>query len=148
MHAVNEVNETIRIITGDILTTLPSPYTNRIGYTTGTVVSHQYVVGHVNGSGTVYQTPSVLWLKDGMPFRYAPVNIVQGTSGHLTTAISFTFSESDAGVYQCIFNDTAHTVLLITDPIQLLGGGKYSYTVHITTARSCSSCALNSMSLI
>lgn len=124
-----EENGTIEVIRHDFVNQLPFPYTNRIGYEIGNLVSHVYVVGHVDDNSTAYQTPSVLWLKDGMPFRATPTNI-PGINGRLTTTLLFTFAESDSGVYQVIINDTTSSNILTTDPLRL-DSGKYSPTHHI-----------------
>ena len=114
-------NGTIEVITPDFVNELPFPYTNRHGYQIGDFVSHQYVIGHVGDTNITYETPSVLWLKDGVPFRRTLTN-TPGDNGHLTTTILFSFAESDIGVYQVIINDTTDSTLLTTAPFQLDSG--------------------------
>ena len=77
---------------------------NRTAYQVGDSVSLDFVIGHVGESITSnYPTPSVLWLKDGKPARTAS-NIINIFPGRLKTSLSFTFEESDAGIYQCVFS--------------------------------------------
>ena len=69
----------------------------------------------------MYTTPTVLWLRDGVPAKATPTNTAVGNSGRLRTTLSFSFQESDAGVYQCVFTDT-NTEQLFTIPIRLDSG--------------------------
>ncbi len=53
-----------------------------------------------------YSIPTVQWLKDGNPSALVSTDTSVGTNGHLRSTLSFTFTTSDAGVYQCIFIDS------------------------------------------
>lgn len=63
-------------------------------------------------------TPEVTWLKDGVPVLYTPSNSLVSNKD-LTTTLNFPFSESDAGVYQCVYTDTIRPELLAIYPIQI-----------------------------
>ena len=82
------------------------------------MTSLNFVIGHVNDSTTMYTPPTVLWLKDGTPTRTTPTNTAVGSNGHLSTTLSFSFQESDAGVYQCVFTGN-NSELFVTIPIRL-----------------------------
>ncbi len=82
------------------------PFRNRTGARVGNQVSLQYEIGHVGDDSTRYETPTALWLKDGIPFRVKATNTnTMGINGRLVSQVSFRFMESDAGVYQCVFTD-------------------------------------------
>ena len=66
----------------------------------------------------MYTAPTVLWLKDGLPTRAIPTYVTVGSNGRLSTTLSFSFQESDAGVYQCVFTGT-NSELFVTIPIRL-----------------------------
>ena len=82
------------------------------------MASFNFVIGHVNDDTTMYAPPTVLWLKDGNSTRTTPTNTPVGSNGRLNTTLSFSFQESDAGVYQCVFTGT-NSELFITIPIRL-----------------------------
>ena len=82
------------------------------------MASLNFVIGHVNDDTTMYTPPTVLWLKDGTTTRATPTNIPVGSNGRLSTTVSFSFQESDAGVYQCVFTGT-NSELFVTIPIRL-----------------------------
>ena len=90
---------------------------NRTGYQMGNIVTLSFEIGHVGDDSTSYSTPSVMWLKDGTPVRATPIN-TPGANGTITTTLSFTFQESDAGVYQCVITGN-NSELLATIPIRL-----------------------------
>ncbi len=94
--------------------------TNHSGIAEGASVSLDFEIGHVGDDSGTFSPPSVMWLKDGVPFRTLSTNTPVGSNGRLSTNLSFTFQESgDAGVYQCAFNDTE---IFITIPIRLTTG--------------------------
>ena len=104
----------LRIATQDPLTVLTGPvsyssqtnviYPNRTAVNTGAMVTLSFTVGHVGDDINSYTTPTVVWLKDGSLVGSTPTNMAMGTNGQLNSTLSFTFQESDAGVYQCIFS--------------------------------------------
>ena len=82
------------------------------------MASLNFVIGHVNDGTTMYTAPTVLWLKDGTPAGATPTNTAVGSNGRLSTILSFSFQESDAGVYQCVFTGN-NSELFVTIPIRL-----------------------------
>ncbi len=94
--------------------------TNNSGIADGTL---DFEIGHVGDDSATFSPSSVMWLKDGVPFRTTPTNTPVGSNGRLSTSLSFTFQESnDAGVYQCVFNDTSTSEIFLTIPIRLSTG--------------------------
>ena len=93
-------------------------FQNRTGYRSGQSASLGYGIGHVGDLDTEFATPMTVWLKDGVPVRAMPTN-TPGINGRVLTSLDFTFVESDAGVYQCVFTDTARSELFLTVPIRL-----------------------------
>ena len=79
-----------------------------------------FQVGHV-GDDTMnsFTSPSVTWLKDGVPISTTPTNTDPGNNGSLESVLTFMFSSSDAGVYQCIFTDTVRSEVFLPHPIRL-----------------------------
>ena len=65
-----------------------------------------------------YTAPTVTWLKDGVPVTPSPTNTAD-TDGSVTTTLSFTFAESDAGVYQVVFTDTSCSEVFVASPLRL-----------------------------
>jgi hypothetical protein len=90
----------------------------------GGAATIQYEVGHVGDDTDSFTSPTVTWLKDGVPVNDIPTNTV-GSRGGLSTILSFPFEERDAGVYQCVFTDTSRSEVFIAEPI-LLDTGKGS----------------------
>ena len=106
-------------------------FRNRAGYRSGVdTATIQYDVGHVGDDTMTFTPPTVTWLRDGVPVSDTPTNTTRGNGG-LNTTLSFMFEESDAGVYQCVFTDTARSEVFVVDPIRL-DTGKDS-PVHITS---------------
>ena len=66
-----------------------------------------------------YTAPTVTWLKDGVPVTPSPINTIEDTDGSVTTTLSFTFAETDAGVYQVVFTDTSRSEVFVASPIRL-----------------------------
>ena len=100
--------------TGDDTDMVPD---NRTRHQMGNMVTLSFEIGHVGDDSTSYSTPSVVWLKDGTPVRATPTD-TPGANGSITTTLSFTFQESDAGVYQCVITGN-NSELLATIPIRL-----------------------------
>ena len=119
----------LRIVTQDSLTVFTGPvsyssqinafYPNRTAVNSGAIVTLSFTAGHVGDDMNNYTTPTAMWLKDGAPVRTTPTNMAVGGNGQLSSTLSFTFQESDAGVYQCIFNRSGSqmygTILLRLD---------------------------------
>ena len=97
--------------------------TNNSGIVDGDLVSLDFEIGHVGDDSVIFSPSSVMWLKNGVPFRTTPTNAPVGSNRRLSTSLSFTFQESgDAGVYQCVFNDTSTSEIFLTIPIRLSTG--------------------------
>ncbi len=79
---------------------------NRTGTYSGHSISLSFTAGHVGDNEMNYSIPTVQWLKDGIPSTLDPTDTVVGINGQLRSTLSFTFTTSDAGVYQCIFIDS------------------------------------------
>jgi hypothetical protein len=90
----------------------------RDGYANGDAVTIHYDTGFVGDDVMSFAPPVVTWLKDGVPVSDRPMNTVGG-NGTLSTTLSFTFEESDAGVYQCVFTDTSRSEVYVAEPIRL-----------------------------
>ena len=120
------VDGSLRIVANDPAITTASTNTSapdgRTGYQVGENVSLSFEIGHVGDDSTSYST-SVIWLKDGGPVRTTPTNI-PGVNGHMTTTLSFTFQESDDGVYQCVIAGN-NLEMLVTLPIRVDTGEYY-----------------------
>ena len=96
------------------------------GYAIGETATINYEIGHIGDDMTAYTAPQqVQWLKDGLPAVRTPTN-TPGTDGRLTSTLSFTFAASDAGVYQCVFNDTSSSEIFVTVATRLDTGEYYS----------------------
>ena len=98
-------------------------FANRAAYSSGETATISYTAGYQSQSSFI-TTPEVTWLKDGVPITHIPTNSLDSRD-RLTTTISFTFTESDAGVYQCIFTDTIRSELVLGNPIRI-DTGEYS----------------------
>ena len=92
-------------------------FADRTSYSSGDTAIISCNAGYLTRSSFI-TTPEVTWLKDGAPITHIPTNSLDSID-RLTTTISFTFTESDAGVYQCIFTDTTRSELLTDAPIQV-----------------------------
>ncbi len=100
--------------------------TNSSAAIDGNAVSLDFQFGHVGDESRVFSIPSVIWLKDGLPFRATPTNTPIIESGRLVSSLQFDFEESgDAGVYQCVVTDTDTSEIYVTIPIRL-DTGEYS----------------------
>ena len=112
---ITNINGSIQI-NGDHNTT-GNIYANRTGYQIGETASHFFEMGHVADDVRAYSPPSVMWIKDGIPARTMPIN-TPGINGRVNSTLTFTFQESDAGIYQCIFTGI-NSEHFITIPIRL-----------------------------
>ena len=108
-------------------------FQNRAGYESGVdTAAIQCDVGHVGDDTMTFTPPTVTWLRDGVPVSDTPTNTAgAGGNGRLNTILSFMFEESDAGVYQCVFTNTARSEVFVVDAIRL-DTGKDS-PVHISS---------------
>ena len=110
----------LRIVTQDSLTVFSSPvsyssqnnafYPNRTAVNTGANVTLSFTAGHVGDNMNSFTTPTAVWLKDGIPVRTTPIDMAVGSNGRLSSTLSFTFQESDAGVYQCIYSGSGSQI--------------------------------------
>lgn len=92
----------------------PTLNRNRAGVERDEVITMSYQVQYT-GQDTVMP----IWLKDGLPFRIPPRS--RPEKRPIETSINFAFTDSDAGVYQCVFIaiglQTAQ--VYVTEPIRL-----------------------------
>ncbi len=93
----------LKITSQDPLTT--GLNANRTGAHSGRSISLSFTAGHFGDNEMNYSIPAVQWLKDGNSSALVPTDTLVGTNGQLRSTLSFTFTTSDAGVYQCIFID-------------------------------------------
>ena len=87
----------LRIVSGTTL------FGNRTIQTNGDSVTLTYTAGRVGDDTKAYSMPSVVWLKDGASARTTPSNMAVGSNGQLSSTLTFTFQEADAGIYQFVF---------------------------------------------
>ena len=106
------VSGVLRIVSGTTI------FANRTAKNNGDSVTLTYTAGHVGDDSNTYSTPSVIWLKDGAPAMTTPIDVAVGSNGQLSSTLSFTFQESDTGVYHCIFNGTSSDIYS-TIPLRL-----------------------------
>ena len=76
-------------------------FANRTASSNGDRIRLSYTAGHVGDNRNFYPKPSSLWVINGE--QRAPSIITGEINGQLSVTLFFTFQESDAGVYQCIF---------------------------------------------
>ena len=99
------VTGVLRIVSGTTF------FANRTAQNNGDSVTLTYTAGHVGDDTNNYDAPSRLWLKDGAPARTTAIfDTPVGSNGQLSSTLSFTFQESDAGVYHCIFTGTSSEI--------------------------------------
>ena len=94
-------------------------FRNRAGYQSGDTSRVIFRVGHVGDERMAFNAPAVTWLKDGVPITSSLLNTDPQSNGGLESTLPFVFSSSDAGVYQCIFTDTARSEVFLPHPIRL-----------------------------
>ena len=85
-------------------------FANRTAKNNGDSVTLNYTAGHVGDDTNNYDAPSGVWLKDGARARATPIDTAVGSNGQLNSTLSFTFQESDAGVYHYIFTGTSSEI--------------------------------------
>ncbi len=102
---ISSADGVLQITSQDPLTT-GITNANRTGASNGAGISLSFTVGHVGDDMNMYDPPTAQWFKDGVPVTTVPTNSPVGSNGRLSSTLSFTFQESDAGVYHCIFTDT------------------------------------------
>ncbi len=106
----------LRITMSDYLTTRLN--FNRGAANVGDNITLSFTAGHVNDEANMYSVASAQWLHNGILSRTTPNNTMVG-NGRLKSTLFFSFQESDAGIYQCIFmSDNSQvygTVLLRLD---------------------------------
>ena len=90
---------------------------NRVGYRNGEWVFLEFNVGHVNDDMAIYATPTVTWLRDGLPVVDITPSNTPRSNGGLRTIIRF--RALAAGLYHCIFVDPSRSEVFIPEPIQL-----------------------------
>ena len=95
---------------------------NRTGIALGSTVGNNLLNCEATRSGTFSSPPDVLWIKNG--------EVISNSTGFSSFLDISTFTQSDAGVYQCIFIDTDATAEVITTiPFRLDTGLKlYSFS--------------------
>ena len=127
-YIVSTVDDgSLRTIISDDPFDSSEPYTDHEGVTVGSIRNYSWLVGHIGDDNAMFQAPSVLWLKNGIPLDTSTINTSMintsvGINGTLTTTFSLVFAESDAGVYQCVFTDTTRSESIITTPLLLHTG--------------------------
>ncbi len=94
----------LKIVSQDSLTT--GINANRTAASNGAGISLSFTAGHVGDDVNMYDPPTAQWFKDGVPVATVPTDSPVGSNGRLSSTLSFTFQESDAGVYHCIFTDS------------------------------------------
>ena len=94
----------LRIVSGTTF------FANRTAQSNGDNVTLTYTAGYVGDDTNNYNAPLGVWLKDGAPTRTKPTNTAVGSNGQLSSTLFFTFQESNAGVYHCIFTGTSSEI--------------------------------------
>ena len=95
-----------------------------------------FTAGHVDDEMNLYSVSSAQWLHNGVPARTMPSDVTE-SNGRLQSTLSFTFQESDAGIYQCVFKSSNSqvygTVLLRLDTGKriLIVLGKQSVIIYL-----------------
>ena len=125
------INGSIQIIHEDEISALNFPFTNRSNTQPGDRITLSYAVTFVNA------VPTAQWLKDGIPVMRT--EITERSGDEVLALLHFTFAESDAGVYQCVFTDTTRSEVFVTDPIRL-DTGEDSPIHTNNTAKLCLTC--------
>ncbi len=90
----------LRITKQDALTTAEFP--NRRATSVNDAITLSFTAGHENDERNMYSVTSAQWLHNGVLARMSPMNAME-RHGRLKSTLSFSFQESDAGIYQCIF---------------------------------------------
>ncbi len=88
------------IIEQDSLTSVEFP--NRRESYVNDAITLSFTAGHEDDEMNIYSVTSAQWLHNGVPARTSPM-VAMVSNGRLKSTLSFSFQESDAGIYQCIF---------------------------------------------
>ena len=91
---------------------------NRAGHRPDDVVTIVFQVGHV-GDYSNFTSPSVVWLKDGLPSTLPPTSRSLLNNGDLQSRLTFRASLGLAGVYHCIFTDPVRSEVFLPHPVRL-----------------------------
>ncbi len=106
----------LRITKQDSLTSVEFP--NRRASFVNDAITLSFTAGHEDDEMNMYSVATAQWLHNGVLARTSPM-IAMEAHGRLKSTVSFSFQESDAGIYQCIFmSDNSQvygTVLLRLD---------------------------------
>ena len=93
---------------------------NRTGMILGEPVDSSILNCETTRSGTFSSQPVVSWIKDGEE--------ISNSTGYFSNFGISSFSQADAGVYQCIFIDTDATAEVVTTiPFRLDTGLQYFF---------------------
>ncbi len=90
----------LRITEQDTLTT--GLYANRRAAYVNDTITLSFTAGHEDDEMNMYSVATAQWLHNGVLARTPPMNAMEA-HGRLKSTLSFSFQESDAGIYQCIF---------------------------------------------
>ncbi len=90
----------LRITKLDSLTSVEFP--NRRASSINDAITLSFTAGHEDDETNMYSVTSAQWLHNGVLARTPPMNAMEAL-GRLKSTLSFSFQESDAGIYQCIF---------------------------------------------
>ena len=95
-------------------------FRNRAGHRPDDVVTIVFQVGHVGDYiRSNFTSPSVVWLKDGLPPTLPPVSRSLLNNGDLQSRLTFRASLRLAGVYHCIFTDPVRSEVFLPHPIRI-----------------------------
>ncbi len=90
----------LRITKQDSLTSVEFP--NRRASSVNDTITLSFTAGHEDDEMNMYSVTSAQWLHNGILARTSPMNEMEAND-QLKSTLSFSFQESDAGIYQCIF---------------------------------------------
>ena len=95
-------------------------FRNRAGHRLDDVVTVVFQVGHVGDYiRSNFISPSVVWLKDGLPSTLLPTSRSLLNNGDLQSRLTFRASLRLAGVYHCIFTDPVRSEVFLPHPVRL-----------------------------
>ena len=97
-------------------------FRNRAGHRPRDAVTILCHVGHVGDNIVRFTSPNAVWTKDGLPstlLKLFPFSRYPAGNGDLESRLNFWATPPDAGVYQCIFTDTARSEVFLPHPIRL-----------------------------
>ncbi len=90
----------LRITEQDSLTSVEFP--NRRACSVNDTITLSFTAGHEDDEMNMYSVATAQWLHNGVLARTPQMNEMEA-NGRLKSTLSFSFQESDAGIYQCIF---------------------------------------------